>query len=120
MLLINILGLLLIGAIVWWFWLYQPPAVRQSDGAVQVVVENGTYAPARIRLPAGRETRLEFLRKDDSPCSEVVVFPTLEISETLPLGRAYALTLPPLAPGEYPFHCQMQMYRGTLQVEAAA
>ena len=43
--------------------------------------------------------------------------PDIELSESLPLDRTKTLALPPLAPGEYEFHCQMQMYRGVLKVE---
>jgi plastocyanin domain-containing protein len=56
------------------------------------------------------------LRIDESPCSAVVVFADLDISEDLPIGETKEITLPALPPGEYPFTCQMQMYRGELVV----
>jgi plastocyanin domain-containing protein len=81
------------------------------------VVENGSYQPSNIRIAANRATVLHFLRKDPSPCAEMVLLPDLEISETLALNRISRVALPPLKPGEYGFHCQMQMYRGSLIVE---
>lgn len=115
--LINLLGLGLIGAIVWWFWLYKP---RQHAGAkggvVTIVVDNGVYQPAHIRLPAHRPATLRFIRKDDSPCAATVVFADLDISEELPLNRPKEVVLPPQPPGRYAFTCQMQMYRGELTV----
>ncbi len=115
---INLLGLLLIGLIVWWFWLYQPREISAAEGVITVTVADGVYQPARIRLPAGQPATLRFLRKDASPCAATVVFADLEISTELPLDRAKEVRLPPQPPGSYPFTCQMQMYRGELLVEA--
>jgi plastocyanin domain-containing protein len=114
MMMINLLGLLLITLIVWWFWIYKPQAVFVDQNTVTVIVENGTYEPSRIRLAAGQNTTLRFLRKDASPCAAAVVFAGLDISEELPLNKPKDVRLPPLVAGEYPFTCQMQMYRGVL------
>jgi plastocyanin domain-containing protein len=116
MLMVNLAGIALIALIVWWFWLYKPREVTLDDPAMVVVVENGSYQPARIKLAANQATRLQFLRKDASPCAETVIFPDLDISATLALGKTASVALPPLPAGEYAFHCQMQMYRGVLIV----
>ncbi|MBY4677591.1 cupredoxin domain-containing protein [Marinobacterium arenosum] len=118
MVLVNILGLLLIGLIVWWFWLYKPGEASAGDGAITVIVEDGVYQPARIRLPAGQPATLRFLRRDASPCAGTVVFADLDISEELPVDKVKEISLPPQPPGTYAFTCQMQMYRGELLVEA--
>lgn len=115
MLFINLAGFALIALIVWWFWLYQP-SETVLDESLDISVDNGVYQPARLRIPAGESVTLQFLRKDESPCAETVIFPQLDISATLPLGKPVSVELPPLAAGEYPFHCQMQMYRGVLLV----
>lgn len=115
--LINLVGIALIVLIVWWFWLYRPKAVTVSGEQQLIMVENGVYAPAHIRLAAGQESRLTFLRKDASPCAESVLIPDLELSAELPLGKSVSLALPAMNPGVYPFHCQMQMYRGEITVE---
>lgn len=115
--LINLLGLGLIAAIAWWFWVYQPRTAELNKGDLLIVVENGTYQPARIKLPADQSVSLVFLRKDASPCSETLLIPDLQVSETLPLNKAVRVDLPPMKKGDYPFHCQMQMYRGLLTVE---
>ncbi len=117
MLIVNVAGVVLIGLIVWWFWLYKAKEVTLDDPALVIVVENGTYHPARIKLAANQATELRFLRKDASPCSEMLLFPDLDLSESLPVNKPTTIALPPLAKGEYPFHCQMQMYRGVLAVE---
>ena len=112
---VNLSVVALIGLIVWWFWLFKPREVAAQD--VVVRVENGIYQPARIRLPAHRASALFFERIDPSPCAEVVLFPDLEVSQTLAVGHKTRIALPALEPGEYPYHCQMQMYRGVLVVE---
>ncbi len=117
MLLVNIAGIALIALIVWWFWLYEATDVVLNDNDLVIVVENGTYQPAQVRLAADQATELHFLRKDSSPCSEMVLLPDLEISESLPIDRPKSIAIPPLKKGEYAFHCQMQMYRGVLKVE---
>ncbi len=114
---INTLGLLLIAAIVWWFWLYKPRDVATSaGGVVEIVVENGVYVPARVEIPLGRPTTLRFLRKDSSPCAATVVFSEFDISEELPANRPKDVVVNPGRTGSFPFTCQMQMYRGELRV----
>jgi plastocyanin domain-containing protein len=117
MLIVNIAGLLLIALIVWWFWLYKPAEVIADENDLVVIVENGVYQPAHIKLTADKPVTLTFLRKDESPCSETLLIPELKINETLPLNKNKIIQLPAMASGNYDFQCQMQMYRGQLIVE---
>lgn len=116
-LLVNLLGLVLIGLIVWWFWLSKPRAQRAHSGVVEVVVAEGAYTPARIEVPAGMPVTLRFLRKDPSPCAEKVLFDGLGLSADLPLAGERDVTFTPKTPGEYEFTCDMRMYRGSLVVK---
>jgi plastocyanin domain-containing protein len=119
MLLVDVLGLAVIGFIVWWFWLYKPRAVRSADPAapIEITVADGVYTPARIELPAGQPLVLRFLRRDPGPCAEQLQFADLGISVELPLNKAVDVALPAQPAGEYGFSCQMQMYRGTLIIK---
>jgi plastocyanin domain-containing protein len=117
MLMINIFGAVLIVAIIYWFWLYQPAQTRSNDNTVTIVVANGVYQPANIKVVANKKVILTFDRKDSAPCAETVVFPQLDISESLAMGDGNNITLPALEVGEYDFHCQMQMYTGKLVVQ---
>lgn len=117
MLLVNLAGLALIAWIIWWFWLYKPAETELGEEDLVIVVENGTYTPSRIRVPAGQPVELKFLRKDASPCSETLLIPELQFSDTLPVNKVKAVSLPALSRGEYDFHCQMQMYRGQITVQ---
>jgi plastocyanin domain-containing protein len=113
--LVNLGELALIGLIVWWFWLAQPRArAAAGAGAIEVLVREGVYTPARIEVASGRPVTLRFLRRDPSPCAEQVRFDALGVAAELPLDRARDVTVTPPAAGEYEFTCQMRMYRGTL------
>jgi plastocyanin domain-containing protein len=114
---INLLVLALIGFIIWWFWLYKPSNGSSPDASTSILVQDGVYSPARIKIAANTPTELTFLRKDKSGCSASVLLPDLEISLELALDKPTTVALPALEKGEYAFHCQMQMYKGVLIVE---
>lgn len=118
-LLIDVLAFGAVAFIIWWFWIYKPRttvAAATAEG-VEIVVADGVYTPAHIELAAGQAAVLRFLRRDPAPCAEQVQFPDLGISAELPLDKSVEVRLPELQAGEYPFSCQMQMYRGTLSVK---
>lgn len=117
MILINLIGLLLIALIIWWFWLYKPPQPVEVRDQVTVTVIDGTYQPARIKIAAHQSVSIEFLLDDSSPCASTVVFPQLDISQELAIGKKRSIIIPALEQGEYIFHCPMLMYRGALIVE---
>lgn len=114
---VNSASLVLITAIIWWFWLSRPKAVTQQQGTIEIVVENGVYTPAHIRAKRGETLVLKFLRKDPSPCAEKVIFDKLNLSVDLPVDNAVEVQVTPEETGEIEFTCQMQMYRGSLMVE---
>jgi plastocyanin domain-containing protein len=116
---VDLVAITLLAFIAWWFWLYRPAAVAAAGTApvVEVVVANGVYTPAVIRLPAGRESVLRFLRRDASPCAAQVLIDDLGASAELPLDVPVDVRITPAAPGRHDFTCQMRMYRGTLIVE---
>lgn len=113
--LINLAGVAVMAAIVWWFWLSRPRAQRAAGaGPIEIVVDGGVYTPARIEVPAGKPVTLRFLRRDASPCAEKALFDGLGVSADLPMGKPLDVTVTPPRPGEYEFTCQMRMYRGML------
>ena len=114
---INLIGFCLIGLIIWWFILKKPKSTQLVNNAIQVVVDEGVYEPAILKAREGKMITLEFIRKDRSPCAQVVVFNTLDISQELHLNKPTKITIDALNPGTYPFSCQMGMYQGSLIVE---
>lgn len=85
--------------------------------SIDIIVDGGVYDPGVIHTKVRKPITLRFIRKDSSPCAEKVIFPDLDISADLPLGKPYELTVTPQKAGEFEFTCQMAMYRGKLIVE---
>jgi plastocyanin domain-containing protein len=119
MIAVNVAGLLLIGFIICWFWLYRPgKGVSAAPGQIiEVHVRDGVYEPARIEAKVGKGISLRFIREDEAACAGQVIFPELGIQKDLPLNRPVVIRIVPEHAGEYAFQCQMGMYRGVLQVE---
>lgn len=116
-LVINILGVVAMLAIAWWFWGWTPgKGTQAAQGSVDVQVANGTYTPAVIDVKAGEALTLNLLRTDASPCAEYFIIDGLDVSVQLPINKEYALSLHPQVAGEYRMHCQMNMYQGLLRV----
>jgi plastocyanin domain-containing protein len=114
-LLINLLGLVLIMLIIWWFWLSKnPKAMTEASDEVTIYVQDGVYQPDLIKVKANQPITLRFIRKDPQPCAEIVVFNTLAISKVLPLNKPVDINIRPQQPGEFEFTCQMGMYRGKI------
>jgi len=122
MFVINLVGIVLIFLIIWWFWLYSAnkkptTSANTTNGEINIAVQDGVYQPSTITLSANTSTTLKFIRKDPSPCAGTVIFPDFEISEELPLNKTIEIALPAMKKGKYAFHCQMQMYKGYVVVE---
>lgn len=114
---VNLIGLLLIALIIWWFWIKKPQILKASSDEIKIIVENGVYSPSRIESKLGQIIKLTFLRKDPSPCAEKVIFDELNVSLDLPVNKPVSLKLKPEQAGEYSFTCQMKMYVGSLIVK---
>jgi plastocyanin domain-containing protein len=116
-------GLSLIGLELWWFLLSQPKARQAStnDGAQTItVIVDGGYEPSQIVVQAGQPVRLNFYRKDPSPCLDEVRFPDFRIAQALPVNQTTAIEFTPTQPGRYEFTCGMNMFRGTIEVRPGA
>lgn len=113
---VNLIGVILVALIIWWFWIKKPQAVKVSANEVEIVVDNGVYSPSNIELKLGQSVELKFLRKDPSPCAEKVIFEDLDVSLDLPVNKPVAISIKPEKSGDYIFNCQMKMYIGHLRV----
>ena len=118
---VNVLGLALIGLVVWYFWLYRREGVQIAEIAgVQETTINvkGGYEPDVIVVKKGKPVRLHFIRQESSMCSEMVIFDKIQKSAKLPEGETVTIEFTPEQRGEIPFQCQMGMLRGKVIVEA--
>ena len=117
--LVSLAGLLAIIWIVWYFWIYEKKGVRAAEagGAQEIRIRvKGGYDPDVIVVKAGKPVKLHFTREEEASCSETVVFPDFAKSLKLPPFQTVTLELLPEEPGEYDFHCPMNMLRGKLVV----
>ena len=117
---VTLLGLGAISWLVWYFWLWKGETVAASAGAggaqvIDVTVKGG-YQPASITAEAGRPIRLNFTRRESTPCGEEVVFPEFGRRAHLPENKTVGIEVTPERPGEYEFTCGMNMYKGKLIV----
>jgi hypothetical protein len=93
------------------------PPLPAGAREVEVIVDNA-YSPSVIEVTEGEPLRLRFVRRDYSPCSREVVFPTLNVRRMLPTNQPVVIDLPALSVGEHPFQCWMNMLRGRIVVRA--
>ncbi len=118
---VNLIGLGLVGFIVWFFWLVKTKGVRAAvtSGGYQeqMVLVKGGYTPDVIVVERGKPVRLNFVRQESASCSEMVLLPAFSKNAKLPEGETVAVEFLPKEPGEYEFQCQMGMLRGKIIVE---
>ena len=118
---VLVLGLLLVGFIVWFFWLKRAKGVRaaETSGGYQevMVLVKGGYTPDTIVVQHGRPVRINFRREETAGCSDKVIFADFQKSADLPTGQLVPVELLPKQPGEFAFSCPMGMFRGKLVVE---
>ena len=122
--LVIVAGLAAIGWVNWYFFI----AGRSAGAAVssvpsgggpqeQIIVVDGGYSPAVVRVKAGRPVRLVFDRRDSGSCSEEVVFPEFGVRRFLPTGKTTVVEVTPPKAGRYDFTCGMSMLHGVLVAE---
>ena len=102
----------------WAFFRSRPRRARLGPDGVQdaSIVVRERYQPSVIVARCGVPVRLKFIRDEDDPCSEKVIFPDFGISRSLPAHRTTTIVLVPRHDGEFLFTCAMGMYQGTIVV----
>lgn len=95
-------------------------ATRQPDGTQEatVVVDRG-YVPSRIELQAGVPAVLHFERREDDPCTELLVCELLPSQHRLAAHARTEVRFTPERPGRFAFTCGLGMYSGEFIVRSA-
>ena len=107
MIIVNLAGFAAIAWIVWYFWMWKGESVAAETGSggvqeINVTVKGG-YRPAAIVVEANRPIRLNFTRRESTPCGEEVVLPGFGKRAHLPQDRTVPVEVTPEQPGEYEF-----------------
>ena len=114
-------GLAAIFWVNWYFFLARRAAAVAQPGSAgvqqSVIVVQGGYDPAVIKVKRGLPVRLIFDRQETSGCSEEVVFPDFGIRKFLPAHQRTTIEFTPENSGSFDFTCGMSMLRGKLIVE---
>lgn len=96
-----------------WFFLMKKEEVIDVQDEVDILVHGG-YNPSVIKVPTGKTTKINFVRKDSSSCLEEVVLSDFKIKKYLPLNKKVTVSISPEEPGEYEFACGMNMFHGKI------
>ena len=96
-----------------------PEPVDLDAQTFDVTVDATGYVPNTITVDAGAPVRLVFTRQTDSSCLEQVQIPEYGIPPTdLPMGEPVTIEFTPTEAGTFTFVCGMDMFEGTIVVDA--
>jgi len=83
---------------------------------VRITVSKDGFSPSSINVEEGYPVTLIFNRKDKKGCGNKVVFPSLNITKNLPVGKPVTVKITPEKSGNIAFTCGMGMMKGSLVV----
>src|SRR3989338_4177040 len=91
----------------------------QQAGSEQVITLRGTpygYDKTEITVKAGSPVRLDFSADPASGCGRQVIVDNVGVNLISRSGETVSATFTPASPGQYKYHCSMNMFRGVLTV----
>ncbi len=84
---------------------------------VKISVTQAGFEPRSIAVKRGVPITLVITRKTDQTCATEAVFPALNKTVDLPLGKAVRVALPAQPAGHLSYACGMNMFQGQLVVQ---
>ena len=116
-----IIGLGLIGFIIWWFFGKHTEAVGSSHVSNNqqnaTIVVKGGYSPSTIVLKKGVPAQVAFDMQDSTACLSHVVFEQLGVNKDLTKQKVTKITIPTDKATTYNFACGMDMFHGKVIVK---
>lgn len=83
---------------------------------VRITVTKTGFSPSSISTEQGAPLTLIFKRPKNEGCGNKVVFPSLNITKDLPVGKNVTIKFTPTETGNISFTCGMGMYKGSVVV----
>lgn len=93
------------------------PATVKGD-TITIELTGAGYSPDVVQIPAGKPTKLSFVRKVQDTCATAVDFPEIGLHAETPLNKPTTVEIPAQPAGkELSFTCPMNMYKGKAVVK---
>lgn len=105
---LSILGIIAISSVI--FAQAQNSSPVKAAQKATIVVKNG-FSPSTVTVKAGQPVRLVFDTREKG-CIDTVVFDKMHLKKSLKNGTKTVVTFTPKKPGNYTFHCAMNMMKG--------
>lgn len=91
---------------------------QQAGGQAQVVavraLASGGYDNPTVNVRAGIPVRFDFSADPRSGCGRQLIIDNVGVNLVSRNGETVSATFTPKTPGQYRFHCGMNMFRGVL------
>ncbi len=96
------------------------PSVRAGGAGVQDVyvkaLGTGFYDKAEVTVKKGIPVRFHFSAEQNAGCGRYIIIDGFSKNAISRSGEEQIMEFTPTAAGKYPYHCGMNMFRGTLVV----
>jgi len=95
-------------------------ASATPNAQVQLVairaLSNGYYDKQEITVKAGIPVKLDFSAEPQAGCGRQFILDGFNVQLISKTGETESATFTPTAPGDYAYHCGMNMWRGVMHV----
>ena len=89
-----------------------------GGGELQTVsvraLPSGVYDKPTVTVKAGQPVRFDFTAEPGSGCGAQLIIDKVGVNLVSRNGQTVSATFTPPSPGQYPYHCGMNMFRGVL------
>lgn len=93
-----------------------PPIIDGKQELTLKATNYGTYDPNYIIVKKGVPVRIRYSADLGAGCGREVIFPEFKVRKLAPIDKEVLIEFTPTRTGKFPFHCSMQMFRGTIEV----